>query len=287
MEAVSSRCLTVIAIGFGVALMLLWLAWRFFRAVRGGEMDNFERAAAATSALVALIRNRLPVEVEPPDHDPWPMVAWAFLARFAGAAEAVATLSPSRREIDSHCLLRVLCEHVITFAWIAAGPIPERIALFKKTDAAERIKTDNEFRHIKDEALKPEVRAYYEGVCAAIPGELPPLSGRAAQADAHWEGRIEGMGRRRSPYSFSGAYRVLYRHASALTHPTLYGLQRLITNLPEGQKRVHIEGETAKRSPAGMAAVLLGQALFVAAEALGWPTAEEVNAIFDEYDWTG
>lgn len=249
-------------------------------------MDNFERAAAATRALAALIRNRLPVEVESPDHDPWPMVAWAFLGRFAGEAEAIVALLPLRREIDSHCLMRVLYEHVVTFAWIAAGPIKERIDLFEKNDAAERIKVDNEFRQIKGEALRPEVRAHFERVCASIPGDFPPLTERALKADEYWAGRIEGMGKRRSPYSFSGAYRVLYRHGSALVHPTVYGLQRLVTDLPDGRKRVHIERDAEKRSPAGTAAILVGQGLFVAAETLGWPTADEVHAIFGEYDWT-
>ena len=214
------------------------------------------------------------------------MVAWAFLGRFAGTAEAITALLPLRREIDSHCLMRVLYEHVVTFAWIAAGPIKERIDLFKKNDGVERIKVDNEFRQINGEALRPEVRAYFEGVCASISADFPPLTERALKADEYWAGRIEGMGKRRSPYSFSGFYRVLYRHGSALVHPTVYGLQRLVTDLPSGAKQVHIERDAEERSPSGMAAILVGQALFVSADVLGWPTADEIMAIFGQFDWT-
>lgn len=35
-----------------------------------------------------------------------------------------------------------------------------------------------------------------------------------------------------------------------------------------------------------MAAILVGQALFVSAETLRWPTADEVSAIFEQFDWT-
>lgn len=33
-----------------------------------------------------------------------------------------------------------------------------------------------------------------------------------------------------------------------------------------------------------MPAVLVGQGLFLAAEAIGWPTPDEVIATFDDYD---
>ena len=84
--------------------------------------------------------------------------------------------------------------------------------------------------------------------------------------------------------SFRGQYTILFRNDSGLVHATVRGLNRVTEDLPDGRKRVVLQAplDGAFR-PDGMATVLHGLGLYVAAQSLGWPTAENVTAVFDRY----
>lgn len=73
---------------------------------------------------------------------------------------------------------------------------------------------------------------------------------------------------------------VLHRHqtASACAITTL-GLQ----DQPSVRRRVVLEVPLGESSPYGMATVVYGVGLLVAAQALGWPDADEVEAIFARF----
>jgi hypothetical protein len=83
--------------------------------------------------------------------------------------------------------------------------------------------------------------------------------------------------------SWRGFYAVVYRNYSAYTHPTLRGLNPVVVDLSPNRRRVQLEGRHRGNGPYGIATVIFGLALFVVAEALGWPDAAEVTAIFERH----
>ncbi|MBI3770335.1 MAG: hypothetical protein HY271_17830 [Deltaproteobacteria bacterium] len=242
-----------------------------------------ESATAAARELAALIRDRLPIAC---GTDRWPSLGWALLARMAGTTGTIVTLRSSQSANDGFCLLRVLYEHVVTFAWLAADPVDERIDLFRKNDAIERIKADNDLRSIGDYSLEPETRRQLEALRDSIAGNCPKVPQRAEIADLYWKDRIEEFVEdSTSPYSFRGMYRQLYRHGSFLVHPTLLGLNKVTTQNPDGTRTIHMEAVDRPPFPIGLTVVVQGAALIVAEHALQWPPLGTVNNIVSSHNW--
>ncbi|HST55230.1 MAG TPA: DUF5677 domain-containing protein [Solirubrobacteraceae bacterium] len=102
-------------------------------------------ALAMGSALSALVEERLPLMVQtgqPPE--PMRLIGPAMLARGAGTVQAIGKPAPLNREADAGVLLRVLLEHMITFAWLAADEDNKRFALWLKGDSRQRLKMHND-----------------------------------------------------------------------------------------------------------------------------------------------
>jgi hypothetical protein len=238
---------------------------------------TIENATAAARALANLIRGKVPIDC---GTERWPALGWALLARIAGTTETIVALTPDRPSNDGLCLLRILFEHVVTFAWIAAGPIDKRVDLFRKHDAKERIKADDDLRKIGDSALEPNTRAELVALRDSINEEYPNLVLRAEAADLYWKERVEEFVEdSTSPYSFRGMYRQLYRHASSLVHPSLLGLNRVTTKNLDGTRSIHMEAANDPPFPIGLTAVVLGAAVIVSEHALGWPPVGTVDDI--------
>ncbi len=245
--------------------------------------NPLDGATAAARELATLIRNHLPIEC---GTERWPSLGLAMLARMAGTTETIATLTPTGPSTDGFSLLRILYEHVVTFAWIAAGPVDERVDLFRKYDAIERIKTDNDLRSIGDHVLEPDVLRELEVLRDTIAGDLPKLPRRAELADLHWKDRIEGLKDSASTYSFRGMYRFLYRRGSTLVHPTLLGMNAVVKKHSDGTRTIHMEATDQPPYAIGMTAVVLGAALLVAEQALQWPPRGTVGDIMERHNWT-
>jgi len=249
------------------------------------KTDATARAEARARALVRLVREHLPLSVRPgAGRGSWAVAGPALVARMAGTVEAMVTLRPLNREADALCLLRVLFEHAVLFAWLAAERSGERLACWRKHDALERLKADNDSRQdLGISLLDDENRAIVEreAVIKGV-GKLPAVSALAA-ADRYWSKRLpeaEPDGQT----SFRGQYVLIYRHASGLMHPTFRGLNHVIYETPTHQLSIDLEGTPKKGGPLGVSSCVFGLALFVAGESLGWPRREAITGVFDCYD---
>jgi hypothetical protein len=135
------------------------------------------------------------------------------------------------------------------------------------------------------ELLIPDAdREQMERDIARLDGKAPDLASKAALADDYWIPRIGGALRAESLNSFRGFYTILFREHSGLVHATMRGLNHVTVDLAAPRKRVVLEAPLGEsRGPYGMATVVYGVGLLVAAQALGWPDADEINAIFARY----
>ena len=88
-----------------------------------------------------------------------------------------------------------------------------------------------------------------------------------------------GSLRAESLSSFRGFYTILFREHSGLVHATMRGLNHVTIDLASPCKRVVLEASLGESSPYGMATVVYGVGLLVAAKALGWPDADEVALV--------
>jgi hypothetical protein len=240
--------------------------------------------AMRATALIDLAEGRLEVEGHALGPETaWPMVGPALLVHATSSLRSIVfRLRPDGAHNDSSRLLRSLYDHVVTFAWLAADP-PARLALWRKEDLKERLKIHREFADAGVQLLPDADREQMERDVARIDGNAPNLADKAAMADKHWIPRIGGALRPGSLSSFRGFYTILFREQSGLVHATMRGLNHVTIDLEPPRKRVVLEAPLGESSPYGMATVVYGVGLLVAARALDWPVAEEVNAIFERY----
>lgn len=117
----------------------------------------------------------------------------------------------------------------------------------------------------------------------AMTGNDLVLANLAIAADKHWAGKLPAMGSHRELHSFKGLYAVLYRNYSATAHPSYIGLNHVVEDVSDIRKRAVLEKPPEGRGPFGMATVVYGLGLYVAAQSLGWPGAHQVTAAFDRY----
>jgi hypothetical protein len=243
------------------------------------QLDSIGFRAAA---LIDLVEGRLEVEGDAGGpQTAWRMVGPALLAHAtSGLRSIVFRLRPDGAHNDASRLLRSLYDHVVTFAWLAADP-PTRLLLWRKEDLEERLKMHREFAEAGEQLLPDADREQMERDVARIEGSAPGLASKAAMADKHWIPRIGGAFRPDSLSSFRGFYTILFREHSGLVHATVRGLNHVTVDLAPPGKRVVLEaplGDSA--GPYGMACVVYGVGLLVAAQSLDWPDADEVEAIF-------
>jgi Family of unknown function (DUF5677) len=246
---------------------------------------NETTAEARARDLVALVREHVPLTVPTALLDnPWPLYGPALVVRMAGTVEAMVALRSLSREADPLCLLRVLYEHVVTFAWLAINPT-EHVGFFRREDAEQRLKADNDCRGLGIEGLlRAEVRSELEALCRRISRAMPDVTQRALEADKHWSARIPEESARKGVLSLREMYTLVYRHGSAFVHVTEQGLHGAMTGANSLSCIVDFERPPRCGDPVGLAGVLLGFALFVSAECLRWPTRNAVIAVFDKYD---
>ena len=110
---------------------------------------------------------------------------------------------------------------------------------------------------------------------------MPDLATRAVQADSYWATRLPQLRDSGSSLaSFRGLYALAYRRWSALAHPGLMGLNRVVADLDAIGRRVDLESEDPESTgPFGLTCVVFALSFYVAAESLGWPTSSDVESI--------
>lgn len=241
-------------------------------------------ALATGAALAALVEERLPLMVQtgqPPE--PMRLIGPAMLARGAGTVQAIGKLAPLDREADAGVLLRVLLEHMITFAWLAADEENKRFALWLKGDSKQRLKMHNDLPSELDELLPAPLKALFDGIVGGVDGELPDLRALAQCADADWGPRLPGVLQPGVEWaSFLGLYRIVYRYLSGFTHAGLLSLNAVIKRGTVGGDIVAMETHDGERSAVGLAPLVFGLGLYVSSEAQGWPERQTIDAIFNE-----
>jgi hypothetical protein len=240
--------------------------------------------ALRTAALIELVEWSLEVEGDAGGpQTAWPMVGPALLAHATSNLRSIVfRLRPDGAHNDASRLLRSLYDHIVTFAWLAADP-PPRLALWRKGDLQERLKIHREFEAAGEQLIPDADREQMERDISRLEGKAPDLASKAAAADKHWIPLIGGALRADSLSSFRGFYTILFREHSGLVHATMRGLNHVTIDLAPPRKRVVLEAPLESRGPYGMATTVYGVGLLVGAQALGWPDANEVEAIFARF----
>lgn len=231
-------------------------------------------------ALTTLVVRRLPQDFEiTGSADAWPAVGVALLSRMTTTLGSILDLQSAGLEVDAATLSRSLYEHSVHFAWLAAEPTPTRLEEWRKNDLDARLKADADMRRHGVKTITDQRRAELQAEVAQLVGNTLHLEQLAFDADKHWASRIPGFVGG-TVWSFGGLYALLYRHYSATAHPSMRGLNRVTDDISATVRHIRLERTYEGNGPYGMATVLFGVALYVAAARLGWPASDEINRVF-------
>lgn len=185
--------------------------------------------------LCSLLESRLPLVLESDGSESdWNVVGPAMLVAAAGILRAIAyqqTAFPSA--VIGWQLLRSMLEYVATYAWIAADPTA-RSGQWLKSDYAQRLKLDNDFRELGETFLDEAERERVKDFLPEI-SEMPrSLVDRAKTTDEAWAKRLQEL----EGYlpeenrSFRQLYPLIYRNGSRFTHPSSHVVAAFITGSP-------------------------------------------------------
>lgn len=245
---------------------------------------DFDVVAKRADALAALVEMRLPMDADVVGvHQAWPLVGPALLSHATSTLRSIVLLGPAGAHTDASRLLRSLYDHVVTFAWLAADPSAERLALWRLEDLAQRLKAVREMAEagepILDDAARDEMQ---REVDAATKATTPDLAAKALAADRYWAPQVEALDGTKLG-SFRGMYTVLFRSHSGLVHATFRGLNTVVEDLSPTRGRVLVRPPLDGRGAYGMATIVHGLGLLIAAKAVGWPSEADVHNVFDTY----
>src|SRR5579862_2514680 len=198
-------------------------------------------ARKRATTLLAVVAPHFPLDVSSTGrHDDWGVTGPAFVARATRLVQALCAL-PDDHESAAGLLVRVLYEHVATFAWLAIDPL-KHLPQWIRRDRLERLKVDNDMARFGRALLTQPSRSAFEAERDSIPDAWPALPGMAEQADAHWSTRINAFST--DVYGLRGMYVVMYRPLSALVHGMAESLHRVVHDGPvQGVSRVCVEEE--------------------------------------------
>jgi hypothetical protein len=247
-------------------------------------MDDRDVATAGRGRdLIALAAAGFPMDFDLAAGEAWPMVAAALVSRMIGTLQAILDQQPRGREADAGSDVRRLLELALYLAWMAADPSEERIEAWRKADLKARLAADADTRSHGEPLFSDEQRVALEVEMTRLRGDRITVEDVALKADEYWAGKLPGMGGKGEAKSWRGFYAIVYRNYSGYTHPTMRGLNPVVVDLSPTRRRVQLEGRYLGNGPYGLATVIFGLALFVVAEALGWPDRDQVTAIFERY----
>jgi hypothetical protein len=246
-------------------------------------MDRESATQGRGRDLIALVTPEFPKEFDLAAGETWPMVAAALVSRMIGTLESILDQQPKGREADPGSDVRRLLELALYLAWMAADPSEERIEAWRKADLKARLAADADTRAHGEPLYTDEQRVAMEIEMTGLKGDRITVEDVALKADEYWAGKLPGMGGKGEAKSWRGLYAIVYRNYSGYTHPTMRGLNPVVVDLGPTRRRVQLEGKHLGNGPYGIATVIFGLALFVVAEALDWPDADELTAIFDRY----
>jgi transcriptional regulator with XRE-family HTH domain len=261
--------------------------WLFRKENHRRAVDMRSRDAvinARARELVALAASYFPQEFDVTgDADAWPLVGTGMLSRMIGTMKAILAQHPEELEADVGADVRRLYEQAVRLAWLAADPSVERIQAWRKSDLKSRLAADDDAHDHGVQLFTDEQRAEVEAQIASLAGGKTTIENAAEEADRYWAGKLPGMGGKGGVKSWRGFYAIVFRNYSGFTHPTYRGLNPVVVDLTPTRKQVRLEAPYEGSGPYGMATVIFGLGLLVAAQSLGWPDADEVTRIFERH----
>jgi hypothetical protein len=250
-------------------------------------------------ALLNVVRANLPRHVQSSgEYGDWAVVGPGLVFICADLSEGIFASVPPRGSVRAEVLARSLCEHAITFAWLAAVNGEDRDARlqqfvayeFRHRESAERklydqIGRQQRYAHLFDDPerglpaeqlLSDETKERVKELEGVPP--RPDVLQMAFRADERWMGEFEAI--RRNPFAF--LYFLIFTGSSFTTHASVTAVDRVVVgdppNLIVGMPQGITDSE--QHGVYGMAAALLALVLLISSRAQGWPPADEVAAAF-------
>lgn len=189
----------------------------FGHELSSGALPAADRIDHFAGKLIAYVRSLYPMRFY--SGESWAdLYASAALLRLADMADAVLAHMPARRDLDAVAALRSMYELVVTVCWVLAAP-QERKELWEGEALAQELKLHNDLARFGETLLDAE--QLEDGKNAR---GMPALADRAAQADAYWSTRVEGLHPGDHLLSFRGLYIAVYRLGSQPTHASIASL---------------------------------------------------------------
>ncbi|MEN9577254.1 MAG: hypothetical protein RJA70_263, partial [Pseudomonadota bacterium] len=206
--------------------------------------SRLQRARALNRGLLTLVSQYLP-QSRPlaRNHNDWAVVGPALVARAARTMKAIDELQNGYFAGAADALVRVVYDHMNTFAWIAAEPA-SRLPCWIAEDYRKRLVVQDELEALGGQPMPSNIRLEFEQHRDAATVRLPNTERLAGQADDHW-GKVLGEVFNHAPvFTFRGMYTAIFRNASAWVHPTTIGLNGMVTTDPMyGQLVIDSDGE--------------------------------------------
>jgi hypothetical protein len=200
------------------------------QSTREGQLLSKEDLLESIGELEALIAARVPRAFVPPEAS-WPLVATAFIARFADILRSIALLVDQRQEADALMLVRAAYEHVVMFCWIAADPdtrLEEWVEHSERGRLVQVAEADRLFGVPPPQELDPDDAADLE--------RLRPLAQLAREADDHWSMELAAFRRVERDESglltLTGFYTAVYRRISRAAHAEAEFVDAVVEVLP-------------------------------------------------------
>jgi hypothetical protein len=236
------------------------------------------------AALLELVEGRFPMEFDVVgDADAWPLIGTSLVSRMTTTLRTVLAIQRLERWTDAGTLVRSLYEHSVHLAWLAADPSSARIEQWRRNDLRARLTADTECRERGAPLFSAAARRRLENQVADMRGERLKLVDVAAAADSYWCGRLPGLGGETEIQSFRGLYAVVYRMYSGVAHPTYRGINPVVQDVTAIRRRVVLEEPYIDNGPYGLAVVIYGLSLFVAATSLEWPDGATIDGVFERF----
>jgi hypothetical protein len=171
----------------------------------------------------------------------WELTRAAFMARMASTLRHLGYLAPSFSRLDGAALARTLLEHVVTFAWLSAGPA-ERLPRFLRKSFSWALDKHREMARHGEELLSADLVRLYNAYVREYTSDIPGLPRLCEEADAHWGPRIRAAEPPMQFPSFEELYRIVFDQFANLDHPSVTALQSFVHFEP-GPPVCAVDGE--------------------------------------------